>query len=248
MDAKPRLIPSLLATANRIIVPRSANPVNGQKPEPTYRRKTQKNRLELGGTEEIYRRRCRWCRLWRIFFPWRNPRDRICVPPSEYRPDYLTGYSADRREWKAVQRNFPGPCLSTNTDMTTTTLPRTSGRVSLMPVVIDDGWPSLLAAQREKARLLDTESYISSRIADIDQKVRAIMDAKQERDPDLQMRFVMAQVAGTLHAVGMSSNPSKQTGWLVDPADVNWLYDLDKLFVLRDRLSPLSLLSPPPAL
>jgi hypothetical protein len=74
------------------------------------------------------------------------------------------------------------------------------------------------------------------------------MDAKQERDPDLQMQFVMAQVAGTLHAVGMSSNPRKQTGWLVDPADVNWLCDLDKLFVLRERVSPLSLLSPPPAL
>jgi hypothetical protein len=115
-------------------------------------------------------------------------------------------------------------------------------------VVIDDAWPSLLAAQREKARLLDTQAYASSRIAEIDQKVRATMDAKQERDPDLRMRFVMAQVAGTLHAVGMSSEPRKRTGWLVGPADVNWLCDLDKLFVLRERLSPLSLLSPPPAL
>jgi hypothetical protein len=188
MDAKPRLIPSLLATANRVIVPRSANPVNGQKSKPTYRRKKQKNRLKLGDTEETHRQKCQWCRLRRIFFPWRNPRNRICVPPSEYQPDCLTGYSVDRREWEVVQRNFPGPLnhyyapkdpdkpevymyMAPGENQGLAPVPQYQhrydennpppyewARLSSVPtsVVIDDAWPSLLAAQREKVRLLDT--------------------------------------------------------------------------------------------
>ncbi|KAK4040969.1 hypothetical protein C8A01DRAFT_35025 [Parachaetomium inaequale] len=121
------------------------------------------------------------------------------------------------------------------------------------PVVVDDSWPSLFAAQREKSRLLETQSYLSSRIAEIDRKVRAVMDTKQERDPDLQMRFVRAQMSGALHAAGLPDNCGRIVrdviaGRPVDMSEAGWLSDLDKLFVLRERLSGLSLLSPPPAL
>ncbi|KAK4154941.1 hypothetical protein C8A00DRAFT_32298 [Chaetomidium leptoderma] len=120
------------------------------------------------------------------------------------------------------------------------------------PVVVDDSWASLFAAQREKSRLLETRAYISDRIAEIDRKVRAVMDTKQARDPDLQMRFVIAQATGAIHAVGLPNNSHRllgdlQAGRPVDSSELDWMCDLDKLFVLRERLSPLSLLSPPPA-
>jgi hypothetical protein len=118
------------------------------------------------------------------------------------------------------------------------------------PVVIDDSWSSLLAAQREKSRLLEMSSYAASRIAEIDREVRAVMDAKQERDPDLHRRFVAAQEAGALHAAGIPDNLWRmlrdyEAGREVDPAELDWRRHLRKLFLLRERLSPLSLFPPP---
>ncbi len=120
------------------------------------------------------------------------------------------------------------------------------------PVAIDDSWSSLLAAQREKSRLLETQSYISSRIADIDAQVRAAMDAKRERDPNVHQRYCGAQMTGALHSVGLPDLRTAvylavQSGRLHSDDEYEWLFDLDKVFLLRERLSPLSLLSPPPA-
>jgi hypothetical protein len=120
------------------------------------------------------------------------------------------------------------------------------------PVVVDDSWSSLHAAQREKSRLLETQFYLSSRIAEIDRKVRAVMDTKQERDPDLPDRYMGAQVSGALRAVGLPDHGGRiirdiQAGRPVDRSEVEWLCDVHKLFEFRERLSPVSLLSPPPA-
>ena len=41
-----------------------------------------------------------------------------------------------------------------------------------LPVTIDDEWSTLLAAQREKSRLLETQAYISDRISEIDKKIK----------------------------------------------------------------------------
>jgi hypothetical protein len=78
------------------------------------------------------------------------------------------------------------------------------------------------------------------------------MDTKQERDPDLSNRYVGAQISGALRAVGLPDNGGRiirdvQAGRPVDRSEVEWLWDLYKLFVWRERLSPVSLLSPPPA-
>ncbi len=120
------------------------------------------------------------------------------------------------------------------------------------PVVIDDSWPSLLAAQREKSRLLETQSFISSRIADIDAQVKAVMDAKRERDPTVHQRYCGAQITGALYSVGLPDlrvavHLAVQSGQLRNYDEYQWLFDLDKVFLLRERLSPVSLLSPPPA-
>lgn len=120
------------------------------------------------------------------------------------------------------------------------------------PVAVDDSWSSLHAAQREKSRLLETQSYISSRIAEIDRKVKAVMDTKLERDPMLYHRYCGAQMTGALQAVGLPDHRTLieraiETGRLQSTEGYEWLFELDKQFVLRERLSPLSLLSPPPA-
>ena len=127
------------------------------------------------------------------------------------------------------------------------------------PVVIGDSWPSLLAAQREKSRLLETQDHISFRIAEIDRKVKAVMDTKLERDPKLHSRHCSAQMAGALFSVGLLDirgdiRRAVDAGKLQTDeqyerllSQYGWLFELDKVFVLRERLSPLSLLSPPPS-
>jgi hypothetical protein len=120
------------------------------------------------------------------------------------------------------------------------------------PVAVGDSWSSLHAAQREKSRLLETQAYISSRMAEIDRKVKAVMDTKLERDPKLPHRYCGAQMTGALHAVGLRDDRTRvctalEAGRLQNTEPYAWIFELDKLFVLRKRLSPLSLLSSPPA-
>jgi hypothetical protein len=246
----------------RVVIPRSANPVCGQRPEPAYKRKKDKKRKP----EPVYQektkkqKKCRWCRFRRVFFRWLEPPGSICIPPTPYRPDCLAGRSIDRDEWEVVQGNFPGPLnrYYTPEDPTKPEAymymvqgenrglapipqyqlrydgdnlpPYKWARLSNLPtpVVVDDSWSSLLAAQREKARLLETQAYVSSRIAEIDRKVGAVMDTKQKRDPDLQMRFVQAQMAGALHAAGLPDNATQiymevWAGRPADPAELDWL-------------------------
>ncbi|KAK4042359.1 hypothetical protein C8A01DRAFT_33565 [Parachaetomium inaequale] len=274
-----------MESMGRIMIPRSANPVCGQRSEPAYKPKKGKRKAEPVDQEEAKKqKKCRWCRFRRVFFRWLEPAGSICIPPTPYRPDCLTGRSIDRNEWEVVQGNFPGPLnryytpddpakpeaymyMAHDESQRLVPIPQYQqrydddnlppykwARLSNLPtpVVVDDSWPSLLAAQREKARLLETQSYVSSRIAEIDRKVGAVMDTKQKRDPDLQIRFVQAQMQGALFAVGLSDDARRtyedvRAGRPVDPAEVGWLCELDKLFVLRERLSSLSLLSPPPA-
>ncbi|KAH6627940.1 hypothetical protein F5144DRAFT_549328 [Chaetomium tenue] len=219
-----------------------ANPVNGQTPKPAYRRKKKKSKPELADTEEkdAQPEKCRWCRFRGMFFPWRKPCDRICVPPTEYQPDRFAGYSVDRREWEVVQGNFSGP-------LNQYYAPDDPDKPEVYMYMVPGETQGLAPVPQ---------------ITEIDRKVKAIMDAKQERDPDLQMRFTMAQMGGALHAAGLSAIPyidgqgisathtdgQVQISRRTEPAEDEWLCDLDKVFVLRERLSPLSLLSPPPTI
>ncbi len=119
------------------------------------------------------------------------------------------------------------------------------------PVMVDDSWSSLHAAQREKGRLFETQAYLASRIAEIDTQVRAVMDAKLEWDPMTPQRYCAAQMAGVLDAAGLDDPRQRlcrelETGQRRDFSGYEWVADPDKVIVLRERISPLSLLSPRP--
>lgn len=116
------------------------------------------------------------------------------------------------------------------------------------PITVDDSWASLLAAQREKSRLIETQSYIASRSAEIDRRIKAVMDTKVEQHPHVARHFISAQVVGTLLSVGLDDQlipllNALQAGHPpVDDAELHWRLDVEKQFVLRESLSPLSFL------
>jgi hypothetical protein len=98
------------------------------------------------------------------------------------------------------------------------------------PVVVDDAWPSLFAAQREKSRL-ETQASISLRIDEIDRKVRAVMDTKQQRNHDLQRRYVAAQTTGAIHDAGLPDSEHQisrdvEARRPVNVAEIEWMWIL----------------------
>ncbi|KAK3989746.1 hypothetical protein QBC44DRAFT_308318 [Cladorrhinum sp. PSN332] len=119
-----------------------------------------------------------------------------------------------------------------------------------LPVPIEAGnlfWSSVYAAQREKLQLLDTRSYITSRIAEIDWGIRKALAARLDGDPEASFWHIQAQIFGALHEAGWQhcrdvyGNHHRPVS---DPAtgpEEEWLEELHNLFFVRERLSEVSL-------
>ena len=86
------------------------------------------------------------------------------------------------------------------------------------------------------------------------------MDLKEWNDPKIYSRSIHAQFAGAIHAqfagaihaAGLTDSRWQITddvyaGRPVDMSGAEWACELTKHYLLRERLSPVSLLSPPPA-
>jgi hypothetical protein len=195
-----------------------------------------KKERKTAPTNRIHRLRAALRRCW----VKRSGRTRILVPPTTERDCLPWGFTIDADEWRVVQGNFTGPVGQwyepDDMDKPDVFVWRRAtaegGTVGIMPV------------PQYRPESPDGND-------EIDMQVRAVMDAKLERDPMMPQRYCAAQMAGVLDAVGLVDPRHRldhelETGQRRDLSGYEWVVDIDKLFVLRERISPLSLLSPPP--
>ncbi|KAK4205358.1 hypothetical protein QBC40DRAFT_271573 [Triangularia verruculosa] len=124
-----------------------------------------------------------------------------------------------------------------------------------LPVEIDESWSSLHAAQRELNRLRHVDAYVSNRLKYLNRELQETMDKKLKEDTWLDSRYVWAQRRGMLHAVGLGDVEQSEEhvdwerhGCRGPPPDgaegTDWVFDVDKSIIVRERLSGVGLFSP----
>jgi hypothetical protein len=103
-------------------------------------------------------------------------------------------------------------------------------------------WSSLFAARREKGKLLAVQGYISSRIAEIDEQTRSVLDARGKQIHDLEFTHITCQTLMMLEDAGimMPEGPCEWECGPFDPAHFGATGDIFKACFIRERMSPLS--------
>ena len=103
------------------------------------------------------------------------------------------------------------------------------------PVNIGDSWSSLYAAQREKSRLLEIKDYVSSRLAEIDEKISSAMRVKRAEMKDLDLTALLLRTEAQLAHTSISDVSLSDVMPTIELAKINWI---------RERMSPVSLFWP----
>jgi len=103
-------------------------------------------------------------------------------------------------------------------------------------------WSSIFAARREKGKLLAVQEYISSRIAEIDEQTRWVLDARRKQIHDLEFKHITCQTLMMLEDAGIMrpEGPCEWEGGPLDPAHFGATGDIFKACLIRERMSPLS--------
>ena len=103
-------------------------------------------------------------------------------------------------------------------------------------------WSSLFAARREKGKLLAVQGYISSRIAEIDEQTRWVLDARGKQIRDLEFKHMMCQTLMMFEDAGIMrpEGPCEWESGPFDPAHFGATGDIFKACFIRERMSPLS--------
>jgi hypothetical protein len=127
-------------------------------------------------------------------------------------------------------------------------LPVTIQRVGRSIQGEDDGeqerqvWSSIFAARREKGKLLAMHRYISSRIEEIDEQTRSVLDARGKQLHDLEFKHIASQTLMMMEDAGIME-PDGPCEWECgpfDPVHFGATRDLFKACIIRERTSPLS--------